>query len=104
MRDGKVAAIFAYLTIFGTLIGYFLNLEKKYPFAKFHLKQALGIHLTFYLLGVLVSMFNSWLISIPFYIFIFTLLGYGLIGAIQGKLNLVPFLGEYFQKWFSSKK
>lgn len=104
MKNGKFVAVIAYITIFGTLIGYFLNLEEKNPFAKFHLKQALGIHIIFYLLGVLVSMFNSWWISLPFYIFIFTLLGYGLVGAVQGKANLVPFLGIYFQKWFSSKK
>jgi hypothetical protein len=42
------------------------------------------------------------LISAPFYIFIVVLLGYGLIGAIQGERNEVPFLGNQFQKWFST--
>lgn len=101
-QEGKPAAIIAYLTIVGTLIAYFMNNDSKKPFAGFHIRQALGIHITFYLLGVLVSMFNSWLISGPFYIFIFILLAYGLVGAIQGQANLIPVLGVHFQKWFST--
>lgn len=101
-KEGKTAAIVAYLTIFGTLIAYFFNNDSKNPFASFHIRQALGIHIVFYMLGILVSLFNTWLISAPFYIFIAVLLGYGLVGAIQGKAHLVPLLGVQFQKWFST--
>lgn len=101
-KDGKAAAIFAYLTIIGTVIAYFMNNDTKNPFASFHIRQGLGIHITFYLLGVLVSMFDSWFITAPFYIFIIVLLGYGLIAAIQGERNEVPILGSKFQKWFST--
>ncbi|MCY2687103.1 hypothetical protein [Salinimicrobium sp. TH3] len=101
-NEGKAAAIWAYLTIIGTIVAYFLNNDSKNPFASFHIRQGLGIHITFYLLGIIVSWFDSWLISAPFYIFIVVLLGYGLIGAIQGERNEVPFLGSQFQKWFST--
>ncbi len=101
-KDGKAAAIIAYLTIIGTIIAYFMNNDTKNPFTSFHIRQGLGIHITFYLLGVLVSMFDSWLITAPFYIFIIVLLGYGLIAAVQGERNEVPILGEKFQKWFST--
>ncbi|WP_029033253.1 membrane protein [Salinimicrobium terrae] len=101
-NEGKAAAIWAYLTIIGTIIAYFLNNDSKNPFASFHIRQGLGIHITFYLLGMIVSWFNSWLISAPFYIFIVVLVGYGLIGAIQGERNEVPILGKQFQKWFST--
>lgn len=101
-EQGKAAAIVAYITIIGTIIAYFMNNETKNPFASFHIRQALGVHLTFYLLGVLVSAFDTWMISSAFYIFILILWGYGLVAAIQGERNEVPVLGSYYQKWFST--
>ena len=99
-KEGRPAAIWAYLTIVGTIIAYFMNNDSKNPFASFHIRQGLGIHITFYMLGLLVSMFDSWLISSAFYIFIIVLLGYGLFSAIQGQKTQVPILGAQFQKWF----
>lgn len=101
-EQGKAAAIVAYLSIIGTIIAYFMNNDTKNPFASFHIRQALGVHLTFYLLGVLVSAFDTWLISLPFYIFILILWGYGLVTAIQGERREVPVMGGYYQKWFST--
>lgn len=101
-EQGKAAAIVAYLTIIGTIIAYFMNNEHKHPFASFHIRQGLGIHITFYLLGILVSAFDNWMISSAFYIFILILWGYGIISAIQGEENEVPMLGKYYQKWFST--
>ena len=101
-NQGKTAAIVAYLTILGTIIAYFMNNDSKNPFASFHIRQGLGIHITFYLLGIIVSWFDSWLISTPFYLFIIVLWGYGILAAIQGERNEVPILGRQFQKWFST--
>lgn len=101
-EKGKAAAIVAYLTIIGTIVAYFMNNDSKNLFASFHIRQALGVHISFYLLGILVSAFDSWMISSAFYIFILILWGYGLIAAIQGEENEVPVLGSYFQKWFST--
>lgn len=101
-EEGKAAAIVAYITIIGTIVAYFMNNDSKNPFASFHIRQALGVHITFYLLGILVSAFDSWMISSAFYIFVLILWGYGLIAAIQGEENEVPVLGSYFQKWFST--
>lgn len=100
VKTGKFSAVLAYLTIFGTIIAFTLNHEHKRPLASFHIRQALGIHLTFYGLGLLVSFFDSWLISAPFYLFIVSLWGYGFICAAQGQLRETPLLGKYFQKWF----
>ena len=101
-EEGKTSAIVAYITIIGTIIAYYMNMDSKNSFASFHIRQALGIHITFYLLGVLIGMFDSWLISASFYIFIFILWAYGLINAIQGDQKEAPLLGAYFQKWFST--
>ena len=100
--EGKTAAIVSYITIIGTIIAYFLNRENKSLFANFHIRQALGIHIMFYVLGMVVSWFDSWMISGPFYLFIIILWGYGLLGAIQGEQNEVPILGKPFQNWFST--
>lgn len=102
VQQGKPAAIVAYLTIIGTIIAYFMNNENKNSFATFHIRQALGVHITFYLLGMLVSAFDSWVISGAFYIFIIVLWGYGMVSAIQGEYNTVPILGPQFQKWFNT--
>ncbi|MDR9456158.1 MAG: hypothetical protein RI572_02005 [Salegentibacter sp.] len=102
VEEGKTAAIVAYLTIIGTIIAYFMNSDSKNTFAAFHIRQALGIHITFYVLGVLVGLFDSWLVSSAFYIFIAVLGIYGLVTAIQGEQKVVPILGHYYQKWFST--
>ena len=101
-ESGKGAAIVAYLTIIGTIIAYFMNNDTKNTFASFHIRQALGIHITYFLLGAFVSIFNSWMVTYSFWIFIIILWGYGLLTAIQGEQKEVPLLGAQFQKWFST--
>jgi uncharacterized membrane protein len=101
--DGKGLAIISYLTIIGTIIAYFMNNDKKSEFTSFHVRQSLGLWLTYFLVGyILVSPFNSWFITFGFWIFFGVLFIYGLINAISGKTQTVPLLGELFQKWFSS--
>ena len=83
-ETGKTAAIVAYLTIIGTIIAYFMNNDTKNSFSSFHIQQSLGLHITFYLLGAFVSIFDSWIISYAFWIFIIILCVYVLVTAIQG--------------------
>ncbi|UJH91836.1 hypothetical protein LZ575_04025 [Antarcticibacterium sp. 1MA-6-2] len=101
-ETGKSAAIVAYITIVGTIIAFFLNNDTKNTFASFHIRQALGIHITYFLLGALISIFDSWMITYAFWIFIFVLWGYGIVTAIQGEQREVPILGNKFQNWFST--
>lgn len=101
-ENGKAAAIVSYLTIIGTIIAYFMNNDTKNSFASFHIRQALGIHITYFLLGAFVSIFDTWMVTYAFWIFIIILWGYGLMTAIQGEQKEVPFLGNQFQKWFST--
>lgn len=100
-KEAKTTAIVAYLTLIGTIIAYFMNLDPKHPYASFHLRQAFGINITFYLIGVLISMFSSGIIVASFYIFFFVLWVYGIYWAIQGEEKEIPLLGAWFQKWFS---
>lgn len=101
-EEGKTTAIVAYITIIGTIIAYFMNLDPKNPFASFHIRQAFGLHITFYLLGALMGMINSGFIVGAFYVFFFVLWIYGLWAAIQGEMKEIPVLGPLFQKWFST--
>lgn len=100
--QGKITAIVAYITIIGTIIAYFMNLEPKDRLASFHIRQAFGIHITFYLIGILMGLFDQGLIVAAFYLFFFVLWGYGLLMAIKGEEREVPVLGPLFQKWFST--
>ncbi|WP_281986646.1 DUF4870 domain-containing protein [Aquimarina aggregata] len=100
-KQGKTAAIVAYITIIGTIIAYFMNQDDKNLFANFHIRQALGVNISFYILGALVTIFDSILISSAFYIFILVLWVYGLITAIKEEQKEVPILGKYFQQWFN---
>lgn len=101
VKSGKVNAIVGYLTIFGSIIAIFMNMESKNPFARFHIRQAFGIFAMFYIVGVIISYFNTWLISTPFYVFFFVLWCFGFVNCLKGETKPVPFIGEKFQEWFT---
>jgi uncharacterized membrane protein len=102
IEEGKITAITSYVLIVGVLIAMSMNSESKNPFASFHIRQALGISLTFISLGLIISNFDSLMISAPMWIFVSVLWSYGIFSAINGKTKPLPLLGNYFQKWFKS--
>ena len=99
---GKKLAIISYITIIGTIIALFTNNEHKNPFTAFHVRQALGLWLTFFILGKVISTADNWPATIGFWIFFSVLFFYGFIGALSGKIQIVPLLGKWFQKWFAN--
>lgn len=102
--EGKTLGLVAYLTLFGTLIAYFMNQDKRNPFTAFHIRQALGLGFLYVIIGFFISYFDSWMITYSFWIFFSVLFFYGLFGAITGKLNKIPLLGDFFQKVFKSRE
>ena len=100
--EGKSTAITSYILIVGVLIALSMNSENKNQFASFHIRQGLGLTLTFISLGLIISNFDSLLISFPMWIFISVLWGYGIFTAIKGETKPMPLLGTYFQKWLSN--
>jgi uncharacterized membrane protein len=102
MEQNKNAAIVAYLTIIGAVIAIFMNSENKNAFASFHIRQALGIFLTFFALGYPIGYFDSWMISSAFYVFFFILWIYGFLGALNGEEKKVPLVGDFYQNLFKS--
>jgi uncharacterized membrane protein len=102
IEAGKTAAITSYILGIGVFIAMSMNAEDKNEFASFHIRQGLGLTLTFISLGLIISNFNSLMISAPMWVFVSVLWSYGIFSAIKGETKPVPLLGVYFQKWLKS--
>lgn len=104
INKGRTHAIISYVTIFGTIIAFYLNNEdaKKSSFASFHVRQALGLWLTFFALGYIVGIYDSWLISSSFYLFFAVLFIYGFTSALSKKATAVPLVGQFYQRIFAN--
>lgn len=102
INKGKNIATISYLTLIGTVIAILMNNDTKSEFASFHIRQALGIFLTFFLLGYFIGYFDSWMITSAFWVFIFALWIYGFIGALNGEKKEMPIVGKFFQNVFKS--
>ncbi|CAA9199659.1 hypothetical protein ACHRVW_17655 [Flavobacterium collinsii] len=100
IEKGKPIAITSYILIIGVLIAMSMNSEDKNNFASFHIRQALGLSLTFISFGAIISNFDSFFITFPMWICISILWTYGIFTAIQGQTKPIPLVGELFQKWF----
>ncbi|SDQ78412.1 hypothetical protein [Flagellimonas zhangzhouensis] len=101
VQEGKSAAIVAYITIIGCLIAITMNMEPKNAFARFHIRQAFGIHVLFHALAILLTYSGMVYLSIPIYIFYLVIWVFGFLQALNEKTKPLPFLGVYFQKWFT---
>ena len=104
IERGRKNAIISYLTIIGVIIAYYLNNEDetRSEFASFHIRQSLGLWLTFFALGYMVGIFDSWLISSAFYLFFAVLFIFGFANANNKKTQPVPLVGKLYQKIFSN--
>lgn len=103
LEKGKTTAIVSYFTIIGSIIAIFMNQEEnRSEFASFHIRQALGIFLTFLLLGYPIGHFDSWMISSAFWVFIFILWLYAFLGVLSGEKRIVPLVGAFYQNMFKS--
>jgi uncharacterized membrane protein len=100
--EGKSTAITSYILIVGVLIALSMNSENKNPYASFHIRQGLGLTLTFIIIGVSISYFESIMVAAPMWIFISVLTIYGIFTAARGEMTPLPLLGKWFQKWFSN--
>ena len=102
IEKGKTAAITSYILGIGVFIAMSMNAEDKNPFASFHIRQGLGLTLTFISLGLIISNFDSMMISAPMWICISVLWAYGILSAIKGETRPIPLVGNLYQKWFKS--
>ena len=100
--NGKTVAIISYLTPVGWIIAYIMNNNSKTTYATFHLRQALGINLLSFLLGIINPFVDiavlGWIFELG--LIVFWVLGF--VGAIQGEKKPVPYLGGHFQEWIKN--
>ncbi len=101
-KSGKTAAIISYILIIGPLIAISMNSEDKNEYASFHIRQGLGLTLTFVTLGITISHFENIYIAAPMWIFISILSIYGIFSAATNSSKPLPILGYFFQKWFKN--
>ena len=101
IKEGKTAAIVAYLTMVGALIAISMNSDPKNEFARFHTRQAFGLHLVFLGFAIFLSNWYNEYAWYGLYVFYIVLWFYGFLGALNNKKQEVPVLGAYFQKWFT---
>jgi len=100
-KPGKTTAIVAYITLVGCLIAITMNIEPKNAFARFHIRQAFGIHVLFHALAILLTYTGLAYLSIAIYFFYLIIWVYGFLQALNEKTRPLPVLGKYFQKWFT---
>jgi uncharacterized membrane protein len=102
VKEGKTAAIISYITIFGTIIAFFMNNSKKNSFTSFHIRQMIGIFLLSMINKYIVYDFLGQTAGFVAFILIVVLWVIGFIGAIKGEEKLVPYVGQQFQNWFQN--
>lgn len=100
-KAGKTTAIVAYFTIVGCLIALTMNLEPKNPFARFHIRQAFGIHVFYHGMAIVLSQLGFAWASVALFFVYLLIWGFGFINAMNQKAVPLPGLGPYFQKWFT---
>jgi uncharacterized membrane protein len=100
VKSGKSIALISYFYLIGVLIAYLTNSDKKSEFAYFHIRQSLGLWLSFMGLGYPIGYFDNWQITFSFWMAFGILFVYGFSTALSGKMIPIPLVGKIYQKVF----
>jgi uncharacterized membrane protein len=100
--QGKTIAVIGYILIIGFPIAFSMNSENKNPYASFHIRQGLGLSLTFVTLGLTISHFESIMIAAPMWISATVLMFYGIFSAISGSTKPIPLVGKFYQSFLKN--
>ncbi len=95
MMDGRTKAIVAHIFLVGWIIAFIINWNDKDEITSFYLRQTLVLHLII-VMGW-IPVFGNLLALVAFVFLIISLLS-----AIQDETKEIPFVGKYFQEWFSA--
>jgi|SRR5690554_7576667 len=96
----KTIALIAYAPFVGFFIAFFINQDKKFPFATWHIKNMFGLFILFISSMVIQSAISFtlgdiiWLIVLIMWIYCWA-------QAFLGKEKGIPGLSEKFQQWFT---
>ena len=97
---GRNKAIICYITFVGLLIAMSMNSNEKHPFATAHIKNMFGIVL-FWICAIVFDKYINLILGQLFFWTSIGLLIYSLIRAITNKKPDLPYLTEWFEKWFT---
>lgn len=90
----KIVAVLSYITVFGWLIALFLYGDHKSSFARFHLRQSLGLILTGAMLAFIPLI--GWLLCVG----VIIAWCLGVFHAINGQRRFLPIVGKFYQTHF----
>lgn len=99
---GETLALVSYIWLFGVVIAYFMNKEKNSALVYFHVRQSLGLWLSMWAIGLIISNFDIAMLRLSFWVFFGVLFIYGIGTAVTGKMQPVPLVGKFYQKIFKS--
>jgi uncharacterized membrane protein len=102
VNEGKTAAIISYISVFGTIIAFIMNYNKRNSFTSFHIRQMIGLVLLLMIDKYIVYDFLGTTASYFTFILIVILWVIGFMGALKGEEKLVPYVGKQFQTWFQN--
>jgi len=100
-KEAKKIAVISYITIIGLVIAFVMNNEKKLDFARYHIRQSLGLCATGLALG-LIGMIPilGWIINIVGIFVLLYMWIMALMNAINEKEKPAPLLGKKYEEWF----
>lgn len=97
---GKNKAIITYITFVGLLIAMSMNSNEKHPFATAHIKNMFGIVLL-WICAIAFDKYINLLLGQLFYWTSIVLLIYSMFRAMTNKKPGIPYLSDWFDKWFT---
>jgi uncharacterized membrane protein len=105
--EDKTVAIVSYLTLIGFIAAIIIHSSKKTKLGAFHLRQTLGIFLTWFAVVLcefvlFVIPILGWLCILALWLCVAVLWITGFIAALNGQMKPVPVLGTMYQKWFAN--
>lgn len=102
MEEHKVNSLISHFTIIGCIVAILMNNEKKNEFVSFYNRQTLGMFLCFHIGGYLIGYFDSWIVSLVYWLLFVILWVISLSGVLSNEMKLVPGIGVQFQNWFKN--
>lgn len=101
--QGKDTAVIAHLTVIGLIIAIIMNSSNKTEFGSYHIRQALGLWLTYLAWGLLwIIPILGWIVAAVLSILMVVMWIVGLINALNGYQKPMPVLGRKYAEWFKS--
>ncbi len=110
MKEQNLIATLAYLTPVGWVVSFILHRSRPSSLSGFHLRQSTGLLLATLLINLAGGIFTAvpilgpltgTLLAIVNFLILAAAI-FGIIKAIEGKQDPLPFVGKYFDQQFQS--